>query len=489
VNATPHELTGAYADALRQYLAEPGEAGRTRAYELGRRALALGVGVVELTTVHGQVLAAALVAAGSPWERVQLTQRAAEFLGETMAPSEMMLRGYREANDALLGLNETLERRVRERTEALAEADRRKDEFLAVLAHELRNPLAPIRNALYLLGMASLDAEGACEARDVMERQVRHLVRLVDDLMDVSRITRGKIELRRERLDLAEAVRAAVEISRPHVESARHELTVSLPAEAMFVHADPARLAQVVANLLNNAAKYTEPGGRIWLTAAREAERAVVRVRDSGIGIPAPMLPRVFDMFVQVDHTVSRSQGGLGIGLTLVKRLVELHGGEVEASSAGPGRGSEFVIFLPLGAEEEGRRTGEGSPPSSFYLPPLNVLVVDDNRDAAESLALLMKLAGHTVRVAHNGREALESARAFRPKVMLQDLEMPGMNGYEVARRIREQFASAEVVLVAVTGYGSDEARRLSREAGFDHHLVKPVDFDVLRQLLQRCTS
>jgi signal transduction histidine kinase len=489
VNASSPYLPDAYAAALREYLGDPGEAGRARAYELGRQALAAGVSVVDLAAAHAQGLAAAVAATTAAEERGRLAQRAAEFLGETLAPSEMMLRGYRQANDALQRLNETLEQRVRERTAALKEADRRKDEFLAMLAHELRNPLAPIRNALHVMQLAGDDVRALTEVRDMMERQVCHLVRLVDDLMDVSRISRGKIELRKQRLDVAAAVRNALEIARPLVEAAGHEVTLALPSEPLVVEADPARLVQVVANLLNNASKYTEPGGRIWLSAARDAGHAVVRVQDTGIGIPTEMLPHVFDMFVQVDAAVSRSQGGLGIGLTLVKRLVELHGGSVEAASGGPGLGSEFIVRLPLAVESGAAPRADTPGPEARPAPQLStlrVLVVDDNRDAAESLALLMRLAGHQVQVALDGREALESARAFQPRILLQDIEMPGMSGYEVARRIREQ--ATDVLLVAVTGYGSEEARHRSREAGFDHHLVKPVDFATLQQVLASVT-
>jgi signal transduction histidine kinase/CheY-like chemotaxis protein len=408
-------------------------------------------------------------------------------LGDALAPFEMMLRGAREANALLKRLNATLEQRVQERTAALREADRRKDEFLAVLAHELRNPLAAVRNALQLMRLAGDDAGVVGPARDVLERQVRHLVRLIDDLMDVSRITRGKIELRTERLGLAAAVQSAVEISRPHIDAAGHTLEVALPAGPVDVQADPLRLAQVVANLLNNAAKYTEPGGRIWLSATREDDRAVLRVRDTGIGIPADMLPRVFDPFVQAPSAAGRAQGGVGIGLTLVKGLVELHGGSVEAHSAGPGQGSEFVVRLPL-APEGGEGRG-AAPQAREQRPPtgpvaLRVLVVDDNRDSAESLGTLLRLMGHEVRVVYDGPAALEAARAFGPAALVQDIEMPGMSGYEVARRLRAQPVTKVTLLVALTGYGGEDERRRCLEAGFDQHLVKPVDLDALQELL-----
>jgi PAS domain S-box-containing protein len=375
---------------------------------------------------------------------------------------------------------------LKELQAALHDADRRKDEFLATLAHELRNPLAPIRNGLEVLRLAGDDPAAVLEARAMMTRQVSHLVRLIDDLMDVSRITRGKIELRRERMDLAAAVHSAVEISRPHVVSGRHELTVTLPDRPVRVLADPARLAQALANLLNNATKYTEPGGRIVLVAGVDGDQAVVRVRDTGVGIPADMLPRVFDLFVQVPSSLAHSQGGMGIGLTLVKRLVEMHGGAVESYSDGPGRGSEFVVRLPLlKPDDSGDEADPAAPTSSLLVHhPVKVLICDDNRDSADSLAILLRLAGHDVRVAYHGPGALESARSFRPGVVLQDIEMPGMSGYDVARRLRGHPALADVLLVAMTGYGSDEDRRRSAEAGFDHHLVKPVDLDELHRLL-----
>jgi signal transduction histidine kinase len=348
MNDTLQRLTAEYAVALLEYLAEPQEASLMHAYDMGRRTLTLKVGPAELELAHGRVLAVALRDAGTSEERVQLTQRAAEFLGETMAPLQMIVQGYREANALLQRLNQTLEERVKERTEDLKEAGHRKDQFLATLAHELRNPLAPLRNALQIMRLASNDPEAVELARAIMERQVQNLVRLIEDLMDVSRITRSKIQLRKERLDLATVVKSGIEISRPHIEAAGHQLTVVLSPAPMYLHADPVRLAQVVANLLNNATKYTEPGGRIWLTVERNGDQAVVRVRDTGIGIPAEMLAEIFDLFVQVPSSLERSQGGLGIGLMLVKSLVEMHDGTVEAHSAGPRQGSEFIVRLPV---------------------------------------------------------------------------------------------------------------------------------------------
>jgi PAS domain S-box-containing protein len=375
--------------------------------------------------------------------------------------------------------------------DALKEADRRKDEFLAMLSHELRNPLAALRNALHLLTMPGADAAIVGRARGVMERQVHHLVRLVDDLLDVSRIMRDKIELRKEPVDLADVVARAVEAARPVIDARGQDLTVRLPPEPVRLEADPVRLAQVVGNLLNNSAKFTAGAGRIALTAAREGEEVVVRVRDTGVGIPADLLPQVFDAFVQADRSLDRSQGGLGIGLTLVRRLVELHGGRAEAHSAGPGQGSEFVVRLPARKDEGGRRKdeSEGRSDSSFLLPPSSlprrrVLVVDDNVDAADSLALLLRLAGHDVRVAHDGPSALEAARAERPDAVFLDLGMPGMDGYEVARRLRQESGLDGVRLVALTGWGQDEDRRRTQEAGFDQHLVKPAGLAAVQAVL-----
>ncbi len=381
---------------------------------------------------------------------------------------------------------------IKQMEAALRDADRRKDEFLATLAHELRNPLAPLRNSLQILKVPRLDAAAVERTREMMERQMHHLVRLVDDLLDVSRVMRGKVVLRRERVELAAVVARAVETAQPLIDAQRHELTVCLPDESLPLDADPVRLAQVVGNLLTNAAKYTEPGGHIWLTARREGGEAVLRVRDTGIGIAPEMLPKVFDLFVQADHAAARSQGGLGIGLTLVQNLVAMHGGSVRADSAGLGKGSEFVVRLPLatGAPDEPpglREGGQGSP--AVRPPGCRLLVVDDNRDAAESLALLLGLLGHEVRIAHDGPGALELARGFRPQVVLLDIGMPGMDGYEVARRLRQEPGLENVRLAALTGWGQPEDRRRSAEAGFDHHLVKPVDPDALTKVLAEMGS
>jgi PAS domain S-box-containing protein len=373
--------------------------------------------------------------------------------------------------------------RLRKAEHALREADRRKDEFLATLAHELRNPLAPIRNGLQILQMTHADPASFARVREMLERQVNHLVRLVDDLMEVARVTRGRIELRKEAVDLGAVLRSAVDTSRPVIEAAHHELTIEVPAEPIILVADPVRLAQVVANLLNNAAKYTEEGGRISLAAHRDDGHAVIVVRDSGIGIPSDVLPRVFDLFAQGDGTYHRAQGGLGIGLTLVRTLVELHGGTVVAKSEGLGRGSEFTVRLPLGAAVASQREpGEARGDGSFAAH--RILVVDDSRDAADSLATLLQGRGAEVRTARDGPTALDEIVRYRPSVVLLDIGMPDMDGHEVARRARQSPESRDVTLIALSGWGQDEDRRRSREAGIDYHLVKPVDLEELGQLL-----
>ncbi|MFO0929312.1 MAG: PAS domain S-box protein [Gemmataceae bacterium] len=369
---------------------------------------------------------------------------------------------------------------------ALLEADRRKDEFLATLAHELRNPLAPIRNAVQLLRMKGPPDPEMQWARDVIERQVGQMARLLDDLLDVSRITRNKLELRKERVTLADAVQNAVETSRPLMERKRHQLTVHLPADALVLDADLARLAQVFANLLNNAAKYTDRGGQVWLTAERASGEVVVRVKDTGIGIAADHLPRVFTMFTQADAALERAEGGLGIGLSLVKGLVEMHGGTVVAHSAGPGKGSEFIVRLPLAAV--GSHPAESDKGESKTLPRLprrRILVVDDNRDAADSLAVVMRLLGHEVHVAYEGAAALAAARRLHPDVVLLDIGLPRVNGYEVARQLREEPWGEHVALVAVTGWGQETDKQRAAEVGFDHHLTKPVAPQTITQLMK----
>jgi two-component system CheB/CheR fusion protein len=368
--------------------------------------------------------------------------------------------------------------------EALREADRRKDEFLATLAHELRNPLAPIRNSLHVLRLAGSDASKMERVHEMMDRQVKHMVRLVDDLMEVSRITRGKIELRKERVELATIVRSSVETSKPLIDAGGHSLDIDVPSGPITLDADPIRIAQVLANLLNNAAKYTPRGGQIELKAEKRGAFIHVSVRDNGIGIPSEHLPEVFELFTQVDRSSGHSKGGLGIGLTLARSLVELHGGSVTASSDGAGYGSEFTVTIPIAEEVSAVASASSRIVSERRLPRRRILVVDDNRDAADSLAMLLEHLAAEVRVANDGSAALDAIRTFQPSVILLDIDMPKMNGYEVARRARSESSGRGAVIVALTGWGQEEDRRRSVDAGIDHHLVKPVDLDVLRDLL-----
>ncbi len=370
--------------------------------------------------------------------------------------------------------------------EQLRQADRKKDEFLATLAHELRNPLAPIRNGLQILRMAGDDRAAVAQARTVMERQLGQLVRLIDDLLDVSRIARGKVKLRRERVELAAVVRSALEMSRALIEAAGHELAVTLPTEPVCVDGDPNRLAQVFSNLLNNAAKYTERGGRVWLTCERQGSDAVVTVKDAGVGIPAEHLPHIFEMFSQVDRSLERSQGGLGIGLSLVRGLVEMHGGSVECHSDGHDQGSEFVVRLPVASVPPAERQPSDDDCKGGAAGRCNALVVDDNEDTAASLGTMLRMMGHDVCTARDGLQALEIAGACRPDVVLLDIGLPRLSGYEVARRIRGQPWGQEIRLIAVTGWGQEEDKRRASDAGFDYHLVKPVEPAALEKLLAR---
>ena len=391
-------------------------------------------------------------------------------------------RDERQVPRGVAVVEDVTERRHAE--EDLREADRRKDEFLATLAHELRNPLAPIRNSLHIFRMVGIQDPKVERVAGMMERQVEHMVRMVDDLLEVSRISRGKIELRREPVELASVMRNAVEASMPLMEKARHQLKVEIPDAPLVLDADPVRLAQVFSNLLNNSAKYTPEGGVITVRVIVEDAVAVVSVRDNGEGIPAQMLQRVFNMFTQVD-TGSRAQGGLGIGLTLARTLVHLHGGSIEARSEGKGRGCEFVVRLPLAQPEA--VVGADAPLPAIGSMPLQarkVLVVDDNRDAADSLGMLLQFLGAEVMVVNDGRSALKALGTFHPAVVLLDLGMPEMNGLEVARRMREDPAHRGVTLVALTGWGQREDRRRTHEAGFDHHLVKPADVNTLQSIL-----
>lgn len=388
--------------------------------------------------------------------------------------------------------DQQIQEHLRQRAETLREVDRRKNEFLATLGHELRNPLAPLGHAARLLELhETMDPALLVQVRDIITRQVQQLGRLADDLLDISRIAQGKIELRKEPVNLVEVVAQAVQTSAPHLKARHHQFEVASPAAPVWLEADPARLVQIIVNLVNNAAKYTEPGGHVWLTVERDGDAtALIRVRDNGMGIPPGMLPHVFELFTQGEWSADNTQGGMGIGLALVRRLVELHGGTITAASAGLGQGSEFVVRLPAApAPSVGRegptRKGDERPVAPIPQPSRRrILVVDDNVDAARSLSMLLALEGHDVRVAHDGPGALRAAEEFQPDVVLLDIGLPRMDGYQVARRLRERREMEKVVLIALTGYGQDDDRRRSQEAGFNAHLVKPVDLDALRSAL-----
>jgi signal transduction histidine kinase/ActR/RegA family two-component response regulator len=363
----------------------------------------------------------------------------------------------------------------------LEESDRRRNEFLAMLAHELRNPLAPVRNALYLMQRSPADANSVAWARDVIARQVGQMAQLIDGLLEVSRITRGKVQLHKETIGVGGLVARVVETVRPLMEARRHQITVELPLEPLRAEADPLRLEQMLVNLLDNAAKYTPPGGRVAVGVERAGDAAVIRVTDNGDGIAPEVLPRVFELFEQADRTLDRSQGGLGLGLTLVKKLAEMHGGDATARSPGLGRGSTFTIRIPaLPAAAAGTPAAEDGDAAHGR----TVLVVDDNRDLAESLAMVLRLWGHDVSVAYDGAAALEAARTHPPEVILLDIGLPVLDGYQVARRLRQERGLERARIVAITGYGREEDRQKAREAGFDVHLVKPVDPKDLQEIL-----
>jgi len=376
---------------------------------------------------------------------------------------------------------------LRKLADDLSDADRRKNEFIAMLAHELRNPLAPISNAVQILRLAGSDRQEVITASQMLERQVSQMSRLVDDLLDMSRISRGRIELRKERTLLAPVINQAVEATQALYHSMNQQLTVSLPATPVYLHADPARLAQVVGNLLNNACKFTDRSGHIDLVIEPDHDHVRIRVRDNGIGIAPEQLSNIFHMFTQVDTSLERSRDGLGIGLTLVKILVEMHGGSVKAQSRGLGHGSEFTIQLPIVAETSSPISSSVSEPAAGAAR--RVLIVDDNQDGAESLALLVEMNGHDIFLAHDGLEAIEAAERIRPDVVLLDIGLPSLNGYEVCQRIREKPWGKGLILVALTGWGQEEDRRKSKEAGFNAHLVKPVDYDALMKVLATTLS
>jgi len=408
---------------------------------------------------------------------------------------ETLNRVLQRANTELEQANQTLQNEIAERTrveQALKAADRHKDEFLAMLAHELRNPLAPILNAVQLIRKKPLSDPQLLWSRDLIERQLGHLTRLVDDLLDVSRITRGKINLSRETVEVVDLVARAVETVQPLIVERGHRLTLDVARESIRVFGDPLRLTQAVGNVLSNAAKYTENGGQINLTARQVDGIVEIRVQDTGIGIPSDLQPMIFDMFTQLNHQTGRAQGGLGIGLALVRKLLEMHGGSVTAFSEGNGQGSEFLITLPVITNETNAANGraavalDSDAGAEAVQVRRRILVADDNSDALESLATLLELSGHEVFSAANGALALESAERHLPEVALLDIGMPKLDGYEVARRIRAQPWGRRITLVALTGWGQESDRRRSGEAGFDSHLVKPLDLDKLTALLER---
>ena len=406
-------------------------------------------------------------------------------------------RELEQANRMLSELNESLDRRVTERTSELQasearlrDMDRRKDEFLATLAHELRNPLAPVRNAVQFLKLKGSGGPEVQRASEMIDRQIRAMSRLIDDLMDVSRINQGRIELRREMVDLNEVLTEAIEATQALIDEAGHQLKVVRVAGPLLAYADRTRLAQAFMNLLNNAVKYTDPGGTIELTASRLDGEVVVAVRDSGIGIHPHRLETVFEMFSQEESALSRSRGGLGIGLSLTQRLVQMHGGSVRASSGGLGSGSAFEVRLPLEEAQPGAAGPEAEPQALFPAgDELRILVADDNRDAADTLSTLLEVMGHAVRSVHDGESAVAAAADFDPQLVLLDIGMPKLNGYEACRAIRVQPGGGGRTVVAVTGWGQPEDVRCAKDAGFDHHLVKPIDMAALSQLISSATS
>jgi signal transduction histidine kinase/ActR/RegA family two-component response regulator len=384
--------------------------------------------------------------------------------------------------------NRALEHEMTERRgaeSALLAADKRKDEFLATLAHELRNPLAPLRNALEILRLAGNDAGVAQTARDMMERQLQQLVRLVDDLLDVSRITTGKLTLKKEQVDLRTIVENAVDAVNPIIRARQQKLAVALPSEPVFLYVDATRLAQVFLNLLNNAAKFTDPEGQISFSAELKDGNVIATVTDTGIGIPADMLPIIFDMFAQADRSLERPNAGLGVGLSLAQRLVELHGGAIEAYSEGAGRGSRFVVRIPAIAAAVPRPAVAHEAIESTQTEARRaILLADDNEDFAASFAMLLRRMGHEVKIAHDGNEALDAALSFTPDLAFLDIGLPKINGYDLARRLRQELREKPIVLIAVTGWGQDSDKLQARNAGFDHHMVKPVEFEQIRRIL-----
>jgi PAS domain S-box-containing protein len=434
----------------------------------------------------------------------QVISTAAPLRDETPYTSALGTRAYEYiftpvtgADDAVVAVagstrditdRKEAEETLRESARQLTEADRRKDEFLATLAHELRNPLAPLRNGLQIMRLASDNPQAIELARDMMERQLAQMVRLVDELLDLSRISRGRVELAKERVSLAAVIQQALETSRPAIDELGHKLTIYLPPEPIFIDADITRATQVFANVLNNAAKFTDRGGRIDVTVSEQAQLAVVSVRDNGIGVAPQFLSSIFEMFMQADQSTERHRSGLGIGLALVRGLVELHGGSVEARSAGEGLGSEFLIRWPI-ARRPAVSSQPDAQPAIAGRARRRILVVDDNRDAAASLATLLELKGNETCSAYDGLAGLRMAASFRPDVVLLDLGMPGIDGFETARRIRAEGWGKHTVLIALSGWGQDKDKRESMAAGFNHHLVKPVEISCLESLLDSCVA
>jgi signal transduction histidine kinase/CheY-like chemotaxis protein len=408
-------------------------------------------------------------------------------IGELVEAFNDMLSEVGERTSALEQTNRSLKHEMQERREAedaLLEADKRKDEFLATLAHELRNPLAPLRNGLEIMQMRGATPEAIAKSREMMHRQLKQMVRLVDDLLDVSRITTGKLAVRKEPVSLQLVMRNAIETVRPFIESRRHVMELDVPSQPIPVLADPTRLAQVFSNLLNNAAKYSEQGGRIRFGVAVEGKIAAVSVTDNGIGIEPAMLPAIFTMFTQVDRSLERTQAGLGVGLSLAKRLVELHDGTIEASSEGLAKGSRFVVRLPIVEIPSAGATPATATPTPNQASAYRILLADDNADFANSMALLLRAKGHEVRVTHNGADALKEAGSFQPQFAFLDIGMPILNGYELAENLRRSPETKDVVLTAITGWGQENDRRRAERAGFHHHLVKPVDINALEGII-----
>jgi PAS domain S-box-containing protein len=405
--------------------------------------------------------------------------------------ANVVITALRGKDGGLVGFAKvTRDMTERRKVEELEEANRQKDQFVAVLAHELRNPLAPIRSALHVLEQPQAPADASARALEIAARQVKHMARLLDDLLDVARLSQGKMDLRRDRIDVASVARAAVESVQPLLRDREHEVLVDTPSEPVWIYADPARIEQVLTNLLTNAAKYTDPGGCIRVVVRREGSTAVIRVLDTGIGIDPVMLPRIFDLFVQAERRLDRAAGGVGIGLTLVKKVVDLHGGTVDAFSAGHGMGSEFVVRLPaldVPAPRPEPRSESVSVPVEKRV--LRILVVDDNSDAADGLAMIFEMGGDNVRVAYDGQTALEVAAEFRPEVVLLDIGMPGLDGYDVASRLRGAPETRDAVLIAMTGWGQPQDKRRSARAGFHRHFVKPIEPDDLEKYLDEIRS